>query len=133
MWSRRILIGCGAVFLMALMLVCAFSLGVVAAERGITRAISTQAARGTPPGAQLPVVGTPDVIGVVQHYGEDTLTLNTAQGARTITLTAQTIVRRESDAAQVADLRPGVAVAVWGDTGDNRRTLVARVIVILTK
>jgi len=51
MWSRRIMIGCGAVFLIALMLVCAFSLGVYSAERGITQSINTRAAQGRPPRA----------------------------------------------------------------------------------
>ncbi len=132
MWSHRLLIGCGAVFLIALMLVCAFSLGVVAGERGVSRVVSTRAAQGTPASAQLPVAGTPEVLGIVQRYGDNTLVLNTPQGARTIAVNAQTIVRYENDAATFADLRPGVTVAVWGEPGEDRRVLVARVIVILT-
>jgi hypothetical protein len=131
--SRKIMIGCGAVFLIALMLVCAFSLGVYAAERGITQSISTRAAQGTPSALRIPAAGTPNLLGVVQRYGDNTLTLTTAQGPRTIAVNAQTIVRRENDTAQFADLRPGVAIAVWGDPGEDRRTIVARVIVILEK
>lgn len=62
--SRRIMTGCGAVFLVALMLVCAFSLGVFAAERGITQMINARAAQGTPPPLRVPAVGTPNVMGI---------------------------------------------------------------------
>ena len=133
MWSRRFLIGCGAVFLVALLLIAAFSLGVVAGQQGTVRAISTRASQGTASGFPLPIGGTPNTIGTIQRYGDNTLTLNTAQGSRTITINPQTIVRRESEPAQFADLRPGVAVAVWGDPGDNGRVLVARVIVIVVQ
>jgi hypothetical protein len=67
----------------------------------------------------------------VQRYGDNTITLTTTQGPRTIGLTPQTAVRRENAAAPVSDLRPGMALAVWGDPGEGGRVLVARVIVIL--
>lgn len=131
MWARRIMIGCGAIFLVALMLVCAFSLGVYTAERGITQSINTRAAQGTPPPLRLPAAGTPNVLGVVQRYGDNTLMVMTGQGLRTIAVNAQTLVRREEGAAQFSDLQPGVTVAVWGEPGADRRTIVARVVVIL--
>jgi hypothetical protein len=134
MGSRRILIGCGAAFLIALMLICAFSVGVATGEKGVSRAISTRAAQGTPANVQLPVAGTPDVLGTVQRYGDNTLTINTPQGLRTIALNEQTMVRHDNETvAQFSDLRPGVAVAVWGDVGNNQRALVARAIVIFTQ
>ena len=133
MWSRRIMIGCGTAFLVALMLVCAFSIGVYAAERGITQSINTRAAQGTPPALRVPAAGTPNVLGIVQRYGDNTLTLTTAQGPLTIAVNAQTTVRRENGSAQFSDLQPGIAVAVWGEPGEDRRTIVARVIVILAK
>lgn len=131
--SRKVMIGCGAVFLIALMLACAFSLGVYAAERGITQSVSTRAVQGTLPPPRIPAAGAPNVLGVVQRYGDSTLTVTTAQGPRTIAINAQTLVRRENDTAQFSDLRPGVAVAVWGGPGEDRRTIVAHVIAILTK
>ena len=60
-------------------------------------------------------------------------THTTAQGLRTIALNAQTTVRRENGSAQFSDFQPGIAVAVWGDPGEVRRTIVARVIAILAK
>ncbi len=133
MWSRRFLIGCGAVFLVGLMLICTFSIGVVTGQHGTVRALSTRASQGTASNFPVPIGGTPNIIGTIQRYGDNTLTLNTAQGSRTITINPQTIVRRENDPAQFSDLRPGVVVAVWGDPGDNGRTLMARAIVIVTQ
>jgi hypothetical protein len=132
MRMRRILIGCGALLLLAMMLVCAFSLGVSLGERGVTRAVQTQAAR-QPQGLPSAIGGPPNVIGTVLRYGDNTLTLTTAQGPKTIGLNAQTTVRYENAPAQMSDLRPGVALAVWGDPSDGGRVLVARVILILTK
>ena len=132
MWSRRFLIGCGAVFLVTLMLIAALALGVVTGERGAMRALTTLApASGTR--VPLPVAGTPDVLGTVQRYGDNTLMLMTAQGTRTIAINAQTILRRGSNAATFAELQPGVAVAVWGEPGDDRRLLVACAIVIVER
>lgn len=67
----------------------------------------------------------------MQRYGDNTLTLTTAQGPRTIAVNTQTLVWREDAPAPFSALQPGVAVAVWGDPGEDRRTIVARVIVIL--
>jgi len=41
--------------------------------------------------------------------------------------------RRTNTPAHFSDLQPGVAVAVWGEPGEDLWMLVARVIVILTK
>ena len=130
MWSRRIQISCGAILLVALMFICAFSFGVYSVERGIAR--GAQAQTRSPNAANLGVAGTPDVIGALEFYGENTLTVTTAQGPRTIGLNEKTVVRRGTDAtmATFADLRPGVGLAIWGDAGGKRRELVARVIVI---
>jgi hypothetical protein len=40
---------------------------------------------------------------------------------------------RTNTPAQFSDLQPGVAVAVWGEPGEDLWMRVARVIVILTK
>ncbi|MBI5301907.1 MAG: hypothetical protein HY868_07205 [Chloroflexi bacterium] len=127
--SRKIMIGCGATFLIALMLVCALSFGVM----GIARNVQAQ---GKLPNAGIAgATGSPNVLGVLEFYGENTLTVTTAQGPRTIGLTDKTTVRRGSEGAPAtfADLRPGVSLAIWGDPGNNRRDLVARVIVIFAK
>lgn len=130
MWSRRIQIGCGASLLVALMLICAFSFGIYLGERGIAR--GAQAQTRSPNAANPGVAGTPDVIGTLEFYGDNTLTVTTAQGPRTIGLNEKTVVRRGAEAmtATFADLRPGVGLAIWGDAGGKRRELVARVIVI---
>ncbi len=98
-------------------------------------AIAPRATPGTPPTPAAPPLaapgGPPNVIGTLQRYGDNAITLNTMQGPRTINLTPETAVRGENAAAQVADLRPGMALAVWGDPGERGRVLVARVIVIL--
>lgn len=135
--QRRILIGCGAVWLIGLLLVCTFSLGVYLGERGLTRgrAQPTPAAIAPPgrvePTAPAPPGGPPNVVGTLQRYGDNTLTLSTMQGPRTIALTHQIAVRREQEPALVSDLRPGMALAVWGEPGEGGRVLVARVIMIL--
>lgn len=134
MWWRRVFVGCGALFLAMLMLICTLSLGVYLGERGVIRGPAQQTPGGRPPtGAALLNApgGPPNVVGTLQRYGDNSITLATMQGPRTIALTPQTAVRRENTAAPVSDLRPGIAVAVWGDPGEGGRVLVARVIVIL--
>ncbi len=135
MWPRRIFIGCGAVFLAMLMLICTLSFGIYLGERGVLRGRAQQPPAGrTPPFGVMPLTapgGPPNVIGTLQRYGDNTITLNTMQGPRTIGLTPQTTVRRENAAAPISDLQPGVALAVWGDPGEGGRVLNARVIVIL--
>ena len=73
------------------------------------------------------------MLGVVQRYRDNMLTLTTAQGPRTIAINAQTLVRRENDAARFSDFQPGAAIEVWGEPGEDCWMLVVRVIVILTK
>ncbi len=136
MWPRRLFVGCGALFLLTLMLVCTLSLGIYLGERGVLGSRAQQLPAGRPPapaGAPLAAPGgPPNVIGTLQRYGDNTITLTTMQGPRTISLTLQTVVRRENAAASFSDMRPGVAVAVWGDPGQGGRVLNARVIVILS-
>jgi hypothetical protein len=135
MWLRRVFVGCGAVFLAMLMLICTLSFGIYFGERGVMRGRAQQTPAGrTPPSAAAPLAapgGPPNVIGTLQRYGDNTITLATMQGPRTVGLTPQTTVRRENAAAPVSDLRPGMALAVWGDPGAGGRVLNARVIVIL--
>ena len=127
--TRKIMIGCGALTLASLMVICALSFGITLLVRGGAR---NAQARQSPASAATPVLGgSPDVIGTLQFFGENTLTVNTAQGARTISITEQTIVRRNTQPATLADLRPGVALAIWGDSGCGRRDVLARVIMIV--
>ncbi|MBI5651815.1 MAG: hypothetical protein HZC40_15455 [Chloroflexi bacterium] len=129
MRSRKIMIGCGAITLASLMLICASSFGITLALRGGAR---NAQARQSPASAATPVLGgSPDVIGTLQFFGENTLTVQTAQGARTISITEQTLVRRGTLPGALNDLRPGVALAIWGDSGGARRDVLARVIMII--
>jgi hypothetical protein len=123
------MIGCGALTLASLMVICALSFGITLVVRGGAR---NAQARQNFSGAATPVLGgSPDVIGTLQFFGENTLTVSTAQGTRTISITDQTLVRRNTHPATFADLRPGIGLAIWGDSGGARRDVLARVIMII--
>jgi hypothetical protein len=136
MWPRRIFVGCGVAFLSTLMLICTLSFGIYLGQRGVLRGRAQQTLGGrTPPPAAAPLAapgGPPNVIGTLQRYGDNTITLTTMQGPRTVGLTPQTTVSRDNALAPVSDFRPGMALAVWGDPGAGVRVLNARVIVILS-
>ncbi len=145
--SQKILISFGAFIIVAVMVIGAFSMGIYVGERGWTAAPPsiTGAGKAQPPQGQkvepdkqpsaprepLPK-GKPDLIGVVQSATGKSVTIKTGQGPRLVLVSDQTQVRWHDDReATLADLRRNVGVAVFGDFGDDGRTLTASVIVIL--
>ena len=146
--SQKILISFGAFIIVAVMVIGAFSMGIYVGERGWTAAPPSimGAGKAPPPQGQkvepdkqlvapkkepLPK-GKPDLIGVVQSVAGRSVTIKTGQGPRLVLVGDETRVRWHGDReASLADLRRNVAVAVFGDFGDDGRTLTASVIVIL--
>jgi len=140
--GRRVMIGIGAVVIVGMMLIAAFSLGVYVGEHGWTwRGVSLAGPQrlaappggpgGAPPGA-LPGLGQPDALGAVRRVDGEILGLATRDGPRIVEVGEATQVRRiQGEPADIGALRPGTLVAVFGHPGDGGRVLVADLIVIL--
>jgi len=140
--SQKLLIGGGALIIVAIMVVGAFSVGVYVGERGWTAGSpSIAGAGGQQPaqGGQQPAVpreplpqDKPDLIGVVQSVARRSVTVKTGEGPRLVLVSDETRVRWHDDReAALADLRRNVGVAVFGQFSDDGRTLTASLIVIL--
>jgi hypothetical protein len=84
-----------------------------------------------PPGDLPP--GRPDVIGRVRSITGDSITLNTPQGPRLVTVNDETEVKRAEgeEESSLEDIEPGTSIAVFGQFNGGGKTLVAQVIVIL--
>jgi hypothetical protein len=145
--SQKLLISFGAFIIVAVMTIGAFSMGMYVGERGwtaeppsITGAGKTQPPQGqkvepdkqpVPTREPLPK-DKPDLIGVVRSVAGRSVTIRTGEGPRLVLLSDQTQVRWHDDRdAALADLRRNLGIAVFGDFGDDGRTLTASVIVIL--
>jgi hypothetical protein len=57
---------------------------------------------------------TPDVIGIVEYYGDDVLTLTTTQGLADVRIDAGTTVTTITAPATPADIRPDEVIIIWG-------------------
>jgi hypothetical protein len=140
--SQKILIGGGAFIIVAVMTIGAFSMGVYVGERGwtagppsIVDAGGQQPAQGgkQPVAPQEPLPkDKPDLIGVVQSVARRSVTIKTGEGPRLMLVSDETRVRWHDDReASLADLRRNMPVAVFGQFGDDGRTLTAKLIVML--
>lgn len=144
--GQKLLIGCGAFIIVAVMVTGAFSLGVYVGERGWTAGPPSIADPGgqpppqdrVEPGKQPPAPGEPlprakpDLTGVVQSLAGRSVTVKTAQGPRLVLVSGETRVERhDGKGASLADLRRNMPVAVFGRFDDDGRALMANVIVIL--
>ena len=145
--SQKILISFGAFIIVAVMVIGAFSMGIYVGERGWTAAPPSIAGAGkaqppqgqrVEPGKQPPAPaeplpkGKPDLIGLVQSVARRSVTIRTGEGPRLVLVSDETRVRWHDDReATLADLRRNMPVAVFGQFGDDGRTLTANVIVIL--
>lgn len=145
--SQKLLISFGAFIIIAVMTIGAFSMGIYVGERGwtakapsITGTGKAQPPQGPKqgPGKQPPAPaeplpkGKPDLIGVVQSVAGKSVTIKTGEGPRLVLVSDETRVRWHDDReATLADLRCNMPVAVFGQFGDDGRTLTASVIVIL--
>ena len=134
--GQKLLISFGAFIIVAVMTIGAFSMGIYVGERGWT-AQPPQGQR-VEPGKQPPAPveplpkGKPDLVGLVQSVERRSVTIRTGEGLRLVLVGDETRVRRHDNReASLADLRRNMGVAVFGDFGDDGRTLTANVIVIL--
>jgi hypothetical protein len=145
--GQKLLISFGAFIIVAVMVIGAFSLGIYVGEKGWTAEPPSIVGAGKvqPPQGQkvepdkqpvptrepLPK-GKPDLTGAVQSVARRSVTIRTSQGPRLVLVSDETRVRRHDNrAASLADLRRNMPVAVFGQFGDDGRTLVASVIIIL--
>jgi hypothetical protein len=145
--SQKILIGFGAFIIVAVMTIGAFSMGMYVGEKGWTAEPPSIAGAGKaqPPQDQkvepdkqpvptrepLPK-GKPDLIGAVQSVVRRTVTITTSQGPRLVLVSDETRVRwHDERAASLADLRRNMPIAVFGQFGDDGRTLRTKLIIIL--
>ena len=140
--SEKLLIAGGAFIIVAVMVIGAFSIGVYVGKRGWTAGPPSVMGPGGPPppqGGQPPAApreslpkGKPDLIGVVQSITRRSVTIRTGEGSRLVLVGDETRVRwHDNGEARLADLRRNMPVAVFGQFGDDGRTLTASLIVIL--
>jgi len=140
--GQKLLVAGGAFIIIAIMVIGAFSLGVYVGKRGWAAGAPSVVGPGGPPppqGGQPPVApreplpkGKPDLVGVVQGVTRRSVTIKTGQGVRLVLVNAQTRVRwHDGREAGLADLRRNMPVAVFGQFGDDGRTLTASLIIIL--
>jgi hypothetical protein len=143
--GRPWLLAAGAITIVVLLLIAAFSLGVYVGEHGWTReGLTLHGPGGQPglapplqdgPGAPPPLPGggrPPDLVGGVRRVLQGTLLLATPDGPRTVEVDGGTEVEtRQGDARSLDDLRPGQSVAVYGYRSGDGQTLVAELIVLL--
>jgi hypothetical protein len=73
------------------------------------------------------------VIGQVRNVAGDSITLDTPQGPRLVTVIEETEVKQAEgkEEANLKDIEPGTPIAVFGQFNGGGKTLVAQVIVIL--
>ena len=153
--SQKLLISFGAFIIVAIMVIGAFSMGIYVGEKGWTAEPPsiTGAGKAPPPQGQrmepdkqppapaeplpkgsvlsLPK-GKPDLIGLVQSVARGSVTIKTSEGTRLVLVSDETRVGwHDNREASLADLQRNMPVAVFGDFGDDGRTLTASVIVIL--
>jgi hypothetical protein len=132
---QKLLISFGAFIIVAIMVTGAFSLGIYVGERGWTAGLPSIGSPGgqQPAAPQEPLPkGKPDLTGAVQSVARRSVTIKTSQGPRLVLVSDETRVRQHDNrAASLADLRRNMPIAVFGQFGDDGRTLVASVIVIL--
>jgi hypothetical protein len=69
----------------------------------------------------------PDLIATLEYFADDALEVTTAHGLRTMRLDARTTVQTVAGAGRLADLRPGMALALWLRPGTPRSPVVERV------
>ncbi|MGD1995432.1 MAG: hypothetical protein PVH62_01520 [Anaerolineae bacterium] len=150
MVAERVMIGVGAALIAGMLLAAAFSLGVYVGEHGWTwEGVSLAGPAGppalpgrpggpAPPGQGFPpgplgdLQLPPDVVGLVRALEDGSLRVATRDGPRSVAVNERTRVRVGSEeVADVTALQPGTLIAVFGHLGDEGRTLVADVVVIL--
>ena len=154
--GQKLLIAGGVLTVVSIVAIAAFSLGVYVGERGWTAGPPTMIGPGGPPGGpaggappgqppgggpgqpsfgppgDLPP-GRPDVIGRVRSVAGDSITLDTPQGPRLVTISEETEVKRAEgeEEASLEDIEPDTRIAVFGQFNGGGRTLLAQVIIIL--
>ena len=157
--GQKLLIAGGVFIVVVIVAIAAFSLGVYVGEHGWTAGPPSIAGPGGPPkgpaggpppgqpgqppggGAGQPSFGPPgdlppgrpDVIGRVRSVAGDSITLDTPQGPRLVTVNDETEVKRAEgeEEASLEDIEPDTRIAVFGQFNGGGKTLVAQVIVIL--
>ena len=143
--GRAWLLVAGAMTIVAMLLIAAFSLGVYVGEHGWTREGLTLQGPGAQPGPArppqvrphappaLPGGGRPpDLVGAVRRLLQGRLSLATSDGPRTVVVDGNTEVEPpEGEPQSLDDLRPGQSVAVFGYRGGDGQALVAELIVLL--
>jgi hypothetical protein len=145
--SQKLLIVFGAFIIVAVMTIGAFSMGMYVGERGWTAEPPSITGAGKAPlpqgqkvaPGQQPVPtreplpkGKPDLIGLVQSVTMRSVTIKTGQGVRLVLIGDETRVERhDGQEASLADLRRNMPIAVFGQFGDDGRTLRTKLIIIL--
>lgn len=78
----------------------------------------------------LPPAGFPESLGMVELYRDGAIVLLTTEGLDEIHVDAETIIVQPHGPGILADLRPGVSVAVWGRRAALADVVTARAILV---
>jgi len=137
--GQKLLIGLGIVLLGTMMLIGAFSLGVYVGAHGWTREglrLQGPAPPPQPPAGQgMPALPRDRNVlyGRIRHLSGESITLDTPEGPRTVSVSNETRVRWKDDEERegtLQDLRFGMTVAVWGRFDPDIRMLRAEIVLI---
>ncbi|MFQ6001417.1 MAG: hypothetical protein ACE5LG_07075 [Anaerolineae bacterium] len=128
--GRVLLVGVGSAFLVSMMLLAAFSVGVYVGSKGWARGALSPAGPQQPPQQGFPD-RRPALQGVVQGVTNEGLIVGTPQGPRLVFVNEDTKVQDREGEVDRERLQRGTPVAIFGQFSEDGRTLMAEVILIL--
>ncbi len=141
--QRPVLLVLGAIILLALMLIAAFSLGVYVGDTRRAPTASDLLGRpfdrlNPPAAANIPLAvlarlpRTPDFAGQILSTRSNVVTVRTAQGDRTVTLDEFTqVFLPDGSQGAPGDIRGGQVVAVVANPAPGGRAIIAEAIVMM--
>lgn len=136
--ERKLLIAAGVLLLVLMSSIATFSLGAYVGANGWTKNPESMTARDTsPPSARPPrppgmPAGEPALTGLLVSGNEATLTLRAKEGLRQVVVDdGARLLRWDGEEMKLADLRRGMALAIFGEFDASERALRANALVLL--
>jgi len=136
--ERKLLIAAGVLLLVLMSSIATFSLGAYVGANGWTKNPESVMARDIkPPSARPPrppgmPAGEPALTGLLVDRNGTALTLRTKEGLRQVIVDdGARVLRWDGEEMKLADLRRGMALAVFGEFDESERALRANALVLL--
>ncbi len=145
--ERKLLYAFGFIIIAGMIAAASFSLGVYIGKQGWTITKPSMTGPGQPPvqpqgnpqdqppGGNSDTPNRPDLIGKVITVTTNSVELNTPDGLRSVSLTDNTRILKQAEGelepASVNDIQPGIRIAVFGQFGDDGRSMTGQTIIML--